>query len=99
MPFDVTALQDVRILAYMRNAPPPAREVPTWVPIRKGQTVRTGMVTGIHPSFLPNEIPTHCDGDPPVVLLPSYGPESFPKDFFGLIHMEFIEGKSGGASR
>lgn len=99
MPYQVTAIKDVTIRAYVLGtsiqmiAGRPVRrpnETQTWVSIKAGESARTGLVLGVHPEYLPEMEPTHIKGFPSV-LLPEYSPGTLPQDFYGLLRLEFIQ--------
>jgi len=97
MTYKVTALGDVTFRAYVRGQkllvvggavgvrPVESEE---WITLRAGESREgLGLVLGISPRSLPQQPVIHISGIP-MVLMPSYSPQTLPKDFFGLLRLE-----------
>ena len=99
MKYIATALADVSIRASMPTTkvkkiggglvPVPSSEW-KWVKITMGSTVEVGLVLGLHPSCVPEQIPTTIGGVP-MIPLESYSPETLPRDFHGCLRLEVAE--------
>ena len=97
MEYKVTALHDVTIRAYVRFQTPVNRggrilmkpgETQEWVSLRGGE-VRDGLglVIGVHPNCMPNQIPRYVKGVP-MILTDTWSNDELPKEFFGLFRLE-----------
>jgi len=100
MTYKVTALKTVTIRAYVRGktavriggqiAMKPS-ERDEWIQLKAGE-VRDGLglVIGVHPSSLPDHVPTHIHGIA-TVLSEGWSPDDLPKEFNGLYRLEVSE--------
>lgn len=99
MTFKVTALRDVTFWGYVRSQSVEViggavgvrpRESEQWISLRAGE-VRggLGLILGIAPQCLPRESAITVSGVR-MVLLPSYSPDTLPREFFGLLRLEAV---------
>lgn len=95
MNYYVTAIRDITVRAYIPNRPaypgaPSRGDREQWINIKAGQTVQTGLVTGLHPKCVKEDegFPIEINGIE-VVLLPSYDSTTLPQDFYGALHLEY----------
>jgi len=100
MKYKVTALRDVTVRAFVPTQTPvrigtqtvmKPSEQEEWISLRAGE-VRdgVGLVLGVHPASLPNEIATHVQGVP-MILTAGWSNADLPKEFFGLYRLECQE--------
>lgn len=99
MKLKITSIHDVTVRAYMpgqearrigNSIVSVPKETQSWVKVRAGESVLTGLVLGVDPRCVPDQFPTHIQGVP-MVLMPSYSPKDLPAEFFGLFHLESAE--------
>ncbi len=95
----ITAYHDVTVRAYVASHTlqqmgaeilPVPREAATWVTLRAGESVVTGLVLGVHPRCLPSEFPIQVGGVA-LVLLAGDSRADLPADCFGLFRLEAAE--------
>ena len=99
MKLRITAIHDVTIRASMpghearqigNSIVYVPKETESWVSIKSGESVITGLVLGVHPSCVRNEFPMTIRGVA-MVLMPGYGQSDLPQEFFGLFHMDVAD--------
>jgi hypothetical protein len=88
MPYKVTALKDIRILANVPTPNGPNREEAIWISLKAGQVQDgLGMVWGLHPSYGLGQ-PTQRMKGYEVLMEPSWNSSELPKEFFGMYRLE-----------
>ena len=99
MKLKITAIHDVTVRACMpgqearrigNSIVSVPKETKSWVRIRAGESVVTGLLMGVDPRCVPDVFPTHIDGVP-MVLMPSYSQKTLPAEFFGLFRVEVAD--------
>ncbi|MFN0125435.1 MAG: hypothetical protein ACKV19_01970 [Verrucomicrobiales bacterium] len=95
MPYKITALRDVRILAYMPQgfgSEDPRADYSgnslRWVKIRAGQAAITGFALGVHPDYMPEDEPTQAHGFS-VVKFPPQNEEKLPQEFLKVVCIDY----------
>lgn len=95
MSYKITALRDVRILAYMpqgfgcEDASAEYTENSLqWVKIRAGQAAITGFALGVHPDYMPDDEPTQAHGFS-VVKFPPQNEQQLPQEFLKVVSIDY----------